>query len=98
MALTKNDIVDSMYRKLNLPKKKCAETVAGLLEVMKRTLVNGEDIMISRFGKFSVRTKNGRMGRNPQTGQALMLRPTRVVIFKPFPLTHNAFFSYIPRA
>jgi len=82
MALTKNDIVDSMYEKLNLPKRKCADTVAALLEIMKRTLVNGEEIMISRFGKFSVRSKNARIGRNPQTGQGLMLRPRKVVIFK----------------
>jgi len=82
MALTKNDIVDSMYRELNLPKRKCAETVAALLEVMKRTLANGEYIMISKFGKFSVKKKNARRGRNPLNGQALMLRPRRVVIFK----------------
>ncbi|MDY6838187.1 MAG: integration host factor subunit alpha [Thermodesulfobacteriota bacterium] len=82
MALTKNEIVDSMYRKLNLPKRKCADTVTALLEIMKRTLVNGEEIMISRFGKFSVRSKNARIGRNPQTGQGLMLRPRKVVIFK----------------
>ncbi|MDY6988509.1 MAG: integration host factor subunit alpha [Thermodesulfobacteriota bacterium] len=82
MALTKNDIVDSMHGKLDLPKKKCAETVGALLEVMKRTLVTGEDIMISKFGKFSVKKKNARRGRNPQTGQALMLRQRRVVTFK----------------
>jgi len=82
MALTKNDIIDSIYMKSNLPRKQCADTVAALLEVMKRTLANGEEIMISRFGKLSVKKKDARIGRNPQTGQELRLRPRRVVIFK----------------
>jgi integration host factor subunit alpha len=82
MALTKNDIIDSIYVTSNLPRKKCADTVAALLEIMKRTLVNGEEIMISRFGKLSVRDKDARTGRDPQTGKELMLRSRRVVIFK----------------
>jgi integration host factor subunit alpha len=82
MTLTKNDIIDSLYVKSNLPKKRCADTAEALLEILKRTLVNGEEIMISGFGKLSVRKKDARRGRNPRTGQALMLRPRRVVTFK----------------
>jgi integration host factor subunit alpha len=82
MALTKDDIVDSVYRRLKLPKNKSAEAVESVLEIIKRTLANGEDVMISRFGRFCVRDKKGRRGRNPQTGQEMMLRPMRVVTFK----------------
>ncbi|MDY6839400.1 MAG: integration host factor subunit alpha [Thermodesulfobacteriota bacterium] len=82
MALTKNDIVDKMYTRLNLPKKKSSEVVESMLEIIKRTLAGGEDVMISRFGRFCVRQKRGRRGRNPQTGQEMMLRPMRVVTFK----------------
>jgi integration host factor subunit alpha len=82
MALTKDDIVDSVYRRLKLPKNKSAEAVESILEIIKRTLANGEDVMISRFGRFCVRDKKGRRGRNPQTGQEMMLRPMRVVTFK----------------
>jgi integration host factor subunit alpha len=82
MALTKSHIVDSMSTKLNLPKRKSSEAVESILEIIKRTLANGEDVMISRFGKLCVRQKRGRRGRNPQTGQEMMLRPIRVVTFR----------------
>jgi len=82
MALTKNDIVDTTHARLNLSKKKSSEVVESMLEIIKRTLAAGEDVMISRFGKFCVRQKGSRRGRNPQTGQQMMLRPMRVVTFK----------------
>lgn len=53
-----------------------------LLEIMKDTLVQGDDLLISGFGKFSVRQKNARRGRNPQTKESLMLRPRKVMVFK----------------
>ena len=82
MALTKNDIVDSIYRKVNLPKHRSVEVVESLLEIIKRTLANGEDVLVSGFGKFCVREKRGRRTRNPKTGQEMMLSPMRVVTFK----------------
>jgi len=82
MSVTKNDIVGSTYRKLNLPKNKSAEVFESLLEIIKRTLANGEDVMVSGFGRFCVREKRERRGRNPQTGQDLTLRPRRVVNFR----------------
>jgi integration host factor subunit alpha len=82
MALTKNDIVDSMYRELNLPKKKAVEVLDTLLEITKRSLANGEDVLISGFGKFCVKEKGERRGRNPQTREDMTLRARRVVTFK----------------
>ena len=82
MALTKNDIVDSIYRKLHLPKNRSVEVLESLLEIIKRTLEDGEDVMISQFGKFRVMNKKKRRGRNPQTGEDLTVKACRVVTFK----------------
>jgi integration host factor subunit alpha len=82
MTLTKADLIDSIYNQVDLPKKKSLQLVESILEIIKRTLENGEDVLISRFGKFSVKEKNKRKGRNPQTGEDLMLDSRRVVTFK----------------
>ncbi|NVM26738.1 MAG: integration host factor subunit alpha [Desulfobacterales bacterium] len=82
MTLTKADLIDSMYNHVGLSKTKSTQVVESLLEIIKETLENGEDILISGFGKFSVREKNERRGRNPQTREDLMLGERRVVRFK----------------
>lgn len=82
MALTKHHIVDSVYSKLGLPKNKAVDVVESLLEIMKKNLENGEDVLISGFGKFCVKEKRQRRGRNPQTSQEMMLRERRVVTFR----------------
>jgi len=82
MALTKEDIVSSIYNELEIPKKRSAEVVESLLEIIKKTLSNGEDILISGFGKFCVKSKKERRGRNPATGEHLMLRSRRVMTFR----------------
>jgi integration host factor subunit alpha len=82
MALTKDDIVNSVYNELDLPKKKSAEVIESLLEIIKKTISNGEEILISGFGKFCVKNKKERRGRNPATGEHLMLRSRRVVTFR----------------
>jgi len=63
-------------------KKKSTETVETLLEIMKETLVSGDDVMISGFGKFCVKNKKERRGRNPATGEDMMLDARKVVTFK----------------
>ncbi len=65
-----------------LPKKNSVETVELLLEMIKDTLENGEDVLISGFGKFCVKNKKERRGRNPATGSDLILRERKVVTFK----------------
>lgn len=81
MALTKNDIIEQVYE-LGFSKKDSSELVETLLEIMKRSLETGEDILISGFGKFCLKDKDARRGRNPATGQDLMLRPRKIVTFK----------------
>jgi integration host factor subunit alpha len=81
MALTKNDITRSIYTQLDIPKYRSVELVESLLEIMKKSLENGEDVLISGFGKFRVKNKKERMGRNPQTGEDMTLKPRRVVTF-----------------
>ncbi len=81
MALTKNDVVEQVHA-IGLTKKNAIEIIETLLEIMKRTMESGEDILISGFGKFCVKQKKVRRGRNPATGKVLMLRQRKVVTFK----------------
>ncbi len=82
MALTKIQIVESVRNQTGFPKNRSLQIVETLLEIIKKTLASGEDVMISGFGRFCVREKAERKGRNPATGEDLMLRPRRVVTFK----------------
>lgn len=82
MALTKEKIINSIYYQVGLSKSQSRAVVESLLEIMKRTLENGENILISGFGKFEVKKKSARRGRNPQTTEDLQLRARRVVVFK----------------
>ena len=82
MALTKADIIESVHNQLGFPQKQSAEIMEILLETIKGSLESGEDVLVSGFGKFGVKVKKERRGRNPATGDDLMLEPRKVVIFK----------------
>jgi len=82
MTLTKANIVEAVSEQIGYPNKKSFNTFEILLEIIKRTLESGEDVMISGFGKFVVKEKSSRRGRNPQTSEDLQLRARRVVVFK----------------
>jgi integration host factor subunit alpha len=82
MALTKAGIIESIHGKLGFPKKNCAVLVDTLLDVIKANLQDGEDVLISGFGKFCVKDKKQRRGRNPATGNDMMLDKRRVVTFR----------------
>ncbi len=82
MPCTKDHIVNSIFNQLDLPKNTSIEIVESLLEIIKKTLASGEDVLISGFGKFCVRGKEKRRGRNPQTGEDMTLRSRKVVTFK----------------
>ncbi len=82
MALTKDKLITRLQTQMGISKQESREIVDRLLEIMKDSLVRGEDLLISGFGKFSVRQKNARRGRNPQTKESLMLRPRKVLVFK----------------
>ncbi len=89
MALTKDHLMTTIHKKLGLPKSKSVKLVESLLETMKIKLERGEDVLISRFGKFCVRSKNARRGRNPATGEDLMLGSKRIVTFKCSPVLRD---------
>ena len=82
MALTKADIVQNINQELGFPQKKSTELVEQLIETIKTTLASGDDVLISGFGKFCVNDKKERRGRNPATGDSMILKPRRVVTFK----------------
>ena len=82
MTLTKADIRRNIQSEFGIIKKESTELVETLLGLTKETLENGEDLMISGFGKFCINEKNERRGRNPATGGTMMLKPRKVVTFK----------------
>jgi integration host factor subunit alpha len=67
---------------MGFPKNQCLDLVETLLEIIKGTLASGDDVMISGFGKFCLKEKTERKGRNPATGDDLILASRRVVMFK----------------
>ena len=82
MTLTKDDIVKTLAKENGFQKKQSLEIVEILLELIKSTLASGDDVLISGFGKFCVNEKRERRGRNPATGEDMMLDARRVVTFK----------------
>ena len=82
MTLTKVHIVEAVAKQNGYPKNQSFEMIETLLEIIKRTLEFGEDVLVSGFGKFCVKEKHGRRGRNPATGEDMMLKPRRVVTFR----------------
>jgi integration host factor subunit alpha len=81
MAVTKDDIVAQIHE-VGFIKKQSVDLVETLIEIIKSNLEKGEDVLISGFGKFCVKKKSPRRGRNPATGADLMLRERRVISFK----------------
>ncbi|HUV59528.1 MAG TPA: integration host factor subunit alpha [Desulfatiglandales bacterium] len=82
MTLTKIQIVESIHNETGIPKNKSTEIVETFIEIIKKALASGEDVMISNFGRFCVKEKAERKGRNPATGDDLMLEPRKVVTFR----------------
>jgi integration host factor subunit alpha len=82
-TITKADLIEAVYEKVGFSKKESSEIVEKILETMKLTLERGDKLKISGFGKFEVRHKNTRRGRNPQTNKELQIPAHRVVSFKP---------------
>ncbi|MFO7970419.1 MAG: integration host factor subunit alpha [Desulfobacterales bacterium] len=82
MTLTKNQVIESIQNHTGFPKSRSSELIETLLKIIKSTLASGEDVMISGFGKFSIKQKKERRGRNPATGEDMMLAPRKIVTFK----------------
>ena len=81
-TLTKADIIEAIRMENGYSLKQSSEVTEILMEIIKHSLEYGEDVMISGFGKFKVKNKKERRGRNPATGEGLILSPRRVVTFK----------------
>ena len=82
MAVTKEKIITEVFDKTELSRKDARQAVEKLMEILKQTLAEEKDVLVSGFGKFVVKRKRSRRGRNPQTKESLELRARRVVVFK----------------
>ncbi len=89
MTLTKADLINKLYESEVLSKAEAVKAVEAVIEIIKETLEDGENVLISGFGKFTVKDKKARRGRNPHTGEDLILAPRRVVTFKPSGVLRN---------
>jgi len=81
MTITKAHIVENLFAKNLFTKGESAQIIETLFELVKQSLQDGDDVLISGFGKFSVKEKHQRQGRNPKTGKPMKLPPRRVVTF-----------------
>jgi len=82
MTLTKAKITETLTEKIGIPARENAEILESMLQIIKSTLARGEDVLISRFGKFCIKNKNSRKGRNPATGEDMLLDERKIVTFK----------------
>ena len=82
MTITKAKIVEAVAEQNGYQKKQSVNTIDTLLEIIKRILESGEDVLVSGFGKFCVKEKHERRGRNPSTGEDMILEPRRVLTFR----------------
>ena len=90
MTMRKIEIIESVYNQLGIPKKDCVRFVDSLFKIIKDDLSKGTEVKISGFGKWTVKAKKKRRGRNPQTGEALTIDARRVVTFKPSNVLRDA--------
>jgi len=81
--MTKADLIEAIQSRLDLKKAEAGDLLESVLDIMKDTLEKGEDIKISGFGKFVIRQKKDRIGRNPQTGEQTNISSRKVLTFKP---------------
>jgi len=83
MTMTKSEIIDLLFEKTGLTKKECASAMESTIDIIKSELENGNDVKISGFGKWNIRSKKERNGRNLKTGEAVKISARKVVSFKP---------------
>jgi integration host factor subunit alpha len=81
-TLTRADLAEAVFEKVNLPRNEAAELVESVLKQIVYALECGEPIKLSSFGSFGLRQKSERVGRNPKTGEIVPITPRRVIVFK----------------
>jgi integration host factor subunit alpha len=88
--MTKSDMVEKIYEKIGFSKKESAELVEMVFDIIKSTLESGEKIKIAGFGNFVVKEKADRRGRNPQTGEEIVISARKILTFKPSQVLKSA--------
>lgn len=88
-TLTRADLSEAVHRQIGLSRSELADLVKSMLDMMSEHLINGETVKLSSFGTFMVRAKNGRVGRNPKTGEEVPITPRRVLVFRPSQVMKN---------
>jgi integration host factor subunit alpha len=88
-TLTRADLSEAVHRQIGLSRSESADLVRSVLDLMSDTLVEGRSVKLSSFGTFMVRSKNGRVGRNPKTGEEVPITPRRVLVFRPSQVMKN---------
>ena len=83
MALTKIEVVNMLNEQIGFPKVECIRIVESFFDIIKSELDKGNPVMISGFGKWTVKAKRERKGRNPQTGENVTIEARKVVTFRP---------------
>jgi len=82
-TVTRADLSEAVYQAVGLSRTESAELVERVLEIVSEALVDGQNVKLSSFGSFQVRSKSERVGRNPKTGEEVPILPRRVLVFKP---------------
>lgn len=88
--MTKEDLIKNVWKELDVTNKEARQIVENVFDTMRNVLAKGEEIEIRGFGKFSLRNKNKRIGRNPRTGEEAEISARRVVTFRPSKIFKNA--------
>jgi integration host factor subunit alpha len=89
MAMTKKELIDLIYDRMGISKIESYKIVESFFDIIKDELIQGNDVMISGFGRWSVNKKRARSGRNPQTGGTLMIRTRKVITFRCSPMVRK---------
>ncbi|MGD0276197.1 MAG: integration host factor subunit alpha [Syntrophales bacterium] len=89
MAMTKKELIDLIYDRMGISKIESYKIVESFFDIIKDELIQGNDVMISGFGRWSVNKKRARIGRNPQTGGTLMIRTRKVITFRCSPMVRK---------
>ncbi|MFO0993355.1 MAG: integration host factor subunit alpha [Hyphomicrobiales bacterium] len=88
-TLTRADLSEAVHRQVGLSRTESAELVKSILDRLTDALITGQSVKLSSFGTFMVRSKGGRVGRNPKTGEEVPITPRRVLVFRPSQVMKN---------
>ena len=88
-TVTRADLSEAVYQEVGLSRNESAELVEAVLDEISQNLVEGDNVKISSFGSFILRSKDGRIGRNPKTGEEVPIEPRRVLVFRPSQVLKN---------